>query len=94
MNKGLVIGNGVTGDGDGVDVDGLVNLNNSGTIRSLNSFAASGKETSEGVTVGGGTIVNSGTIQGSVAPGNTSAIGRGITIAGVDKDANGNAIPV
>ncbi len=94
VNKGLISGSGITGDGDGVDVDGLVNLNNSGTIRSLNSFAASGKETSEGVTVGGGTIVNSGTIQGSVASGNTSAVGRGITIAGVDKDAKGASIPV
>jgi autotransporter-associated beta strand protein len=42
-------------------------------------------EFSEGVTVGGGTIINSGTIQGSVTAGNTTAIGRGITIAGVDK---------
>jgi autotransporter-associated beta strand protein len=75
-------------------VDGVVNLTNTGTIKSLNAFTASGVEFSEGVTVGGGTIVNSGTIEGSVASGNSSAIGRGITIAGVDKDVNGNAIPV
>jgi hypothetical protein len=85
VNHGTITGNGVTGDGDGIDVDGVVNLTNSGTIRSLN--AASG-EVSEGVTVGGGTINNSGTIQGS------GAVGRGITIAGVDKDAKGNPIPV
>jgi hypothetical protein len=94
VNHGTITGNGVTGDGDGIDVDGLINLNNTGTIKSLNAFTASGVEFSEGVTVGGGTINNSGTIEGSVAAGNASAIGRGITIAGVDKDANGNPIPV
>jgi hypothetical protein len=103
-NAGTITGNGhsvtvsgniVSGsfDGDGVDVDGLVNLTNSGTIKSINSFTTSGTETSEGVTVGGGTITNSGTIEGDVAAGNTSAVGRGITVAGVDKDSNGNAIP-
>ncbi len=94
VNHGTITGNGVTGDGDGVDVDGVVNLTNTGTIKSLNSFTGSGTEVSEGITVGGGTITNSGTIEGSVVAGNTSAVGRGITIAGVDKDANGNPIPV
>ncbi len=91
VNHGLISGNGVTGDGDGVDVDGLVNLTNDGTIRSLNAL----NDTSEGVTVGGGTIVNSGTIEGSIdAPSGNTGTGRGITIAGVDKDANDNPIPV
>ena len=36
------------------------------------------------MSVGGGTIVNSGTIQGSVAAGNTTAVGRGITLTGND----------
>lgn len=94
VNHGVITGNGVTGDGDGVDVDGLVNLTNTGTIHSLNAFAASGTEFSEGVTVGGGIITNSGTIEGSVASGNTSGLGRGITLAGLDKDANGNPIAV
>lgn len=94
VNHGVITGNGVTGDGDGVDVDGLVKLTNTGTIRSLNAFSASGIEFSEGVTVGGGMITNSGTIEGSVASGNTSALGRGITVAGLDKDANDNPIPV
>ena len=90
VNHGTITGSGLTGDGDGVDVDGLVNLTNTGTIRSLNAF----NDTSEGVTVGGGTITNSGTIEGSISnqTGNTGT-GRGITIAGVDKDANGNPIP-
>jgi hypothetical protein len=94
VNHGSITGNGVTGDGDGVDVDGVVNLTNTGTIRSLNSFTTTGLEYSEGVTVGGGTITNSGTIRGSVASGNSAALGRGITIAGVDKDSSGNPIPV
>jgi hypothetical protein len=99
-NSGMITGNGHdigdgTGhDGDGVDVDGLVNLTNSGTIKSINSFGVGGIEASEGVTVGGGTIVNSGTIEGDVAAGNSTAVGRGVTLAGVDKDSGGNAIPI
>jgi hypothetical protein len=86
VNHGSIIGNGVTGDGDGVDVDGLVTLTNTGLIRSVNAFSAagSGLAYSEGITVGGGTITNSGTIEGLVAAGNTNAVGRGITIAGND----------
>lgn len=91
INNGTITGNGVTGDGDGVDVDGIVHLTNTGTIH---AFAASGTEFSEGVTVGGGTIMNSGTIEGSVAGGDASGLGRGIIIAGLDKDANGNPIAV
>jgi hypothetical protein len=90
VNHGTITGNGVTGDGDGVDVDGLVNLTNTGTIRSLNAL----NDTSEGVTVGGGSITNSGTIEGSISTAaNNTGTGRGITIAGVDKDANDNPIP-
>ena len=86
VNRGSIFGNGVTGDGDGVDVDGLVNLTNSGVIRSINAFStlAAGLAYSEGVTVGGGSITNSGTIEGLVAAGNTNAVGRGITLAGND----------
>src|SRR5262249_10575140 len=52
-------------------------------------------DTSEGVTVGGGTINNSGTIRGSIStPAGNTGVGRGITIAGVDKDVNGNPIAV
>ena len=91
VNHGTITGHGVSGDGDGVDVDGLVNLTNTGTIKSIDA----NNDTSEGVTVGGGTIVNSGTIEGDVASGNkTSATGVGITLAGIDKDANDNPIPV
>jgi autotransporter-associated beta strand protein len=93
-NSGTIIGNGVTTDqdGDGVDVDGLVNLNNTGTIVSEHAF----DDASEGVTVGGGTIVNSGTIAGFNSVTNAdgsinTGIGRGITLAGLDKDPTTDA---
>ncbi len=84
--NGRDIGNGVSHDGDGVDVDGLVTVTNTGIIRSVNSFniAADGVAHSEGITVGGGTITNSGTIEGLVSAGNTNAIGMGITFLGND----------
>ncbi len=85
-NGGLIVGNGVTGDGDGVDVDGLVNLVNTGVIRSLNAVDPAGAF-SEGMSVGGGTITNSGTIEGLVAAGNANAKGIGITLTGNDLTA-------
>jgi hypothetical protein len=84
VNHGTISGNGVTGDGDGIDVDGVVNITNTGTIRSINSFSTTTPGQSEGITVGGGIITNSGLIVGQVAAGNTNAVGRGITLAGVD----------
>lgn len=95
INHGTITGNGVTGDGDGVDVDGLVNLTNDGTIKSLHAY----NETSEGITVGGGTITNSGIIEGTNAATNAdgtlnTGVSHGITLAGVDKDSSGNAIPI
>lgn len=86
VNNGTIIGNGVTGDGDGVDIDGVANITNTGIIRSTNAVSApaDGKAFSEGISVGGGTIINSGTIEGLVAAGNTNAVGRGITLAGND----------
>ena len=87
-NHGTITGNGVTGDSDGVDVDGLVHLHNTGTIQSINAAAG---ETSEGVTVGGGRIVNSGTIVGK----NSAGPSRGITLAGLDKSPDtGKPIPI
>ncbi|TWI69497.1 putative secreted protein [Pseudoduganella lurida] len=85
-NRGTIVGNGITGDGDGVDVDGLVDIVNTGTIRSLNAFSlpADGRAFSEGISAGGGRIVNAGLIEGLVAPGNGNALGRGITLAGND----------
>ena len=89
--NGHDIGDGADHDGDGVDVDGLVHLTNTGTIRSINAFSqpADGPAFSEGMSVGGGTIINSGTIEGSVAAGNTNAVGRGITLTGNDRPGGG-----
>ncbi|MEI6334748.1 MAG: autotransporter-associated beta strand repeat-containing protein [Methylococcaceae bacterium] len=85
VNNGTITGNGVTGDGDGIDVDGVVNITNTGIIRSINAFSSTATPAqSEGITVGGGTITNSGTIEGLIASGNNNAVGRGITLAGVD----------
>jgi hypothetical protein len=100
-NHGTITGDGVTGDGDGIDVDGDVTVDNFGSIISKNAVPESGSpvgevEFSEGITVGGGSITNEvgATIEGEVASGNTSGVGRGITLAGVDKDANDNGIPI
>jgi autotransporter-associated beta strand protein len=86
VNHGTISGEGVTGDGDGLDVDGIANITNTGIIRSVNAYSAlsDGLAYSEGISVGGGTIVNSGTIEGLVKNGNTNAVGRGITLAGND----------
>jgi len=96
VNHGTITGNGVSSDGDGVDVDGLVNITNTGTIQSLHAY----NDASEGVTVGGGTIVNSGTIVGLNSATNAdgtanTGVGRGITLAGIDKDpTTGLPIPI
>lgn len=86
VNSGTIVGKGISGDGDGIDVDGLATITNTGTIRSLNAFSAAGSTPaqSEAISIGGGTIVNSGTIEGLVAPGNVNAVGRGISLLGND----------
>ncbi|MBR0565909.1 PEP-CTERM sorting domain-containing protein [Azoarcus sp. L1K30] len=85
INSGTINGRGVTGDGDGIDVDGLANITNTGTIRSLNAFSAGGAPAqSEAISIGGGTIINAGIIEGLVEPGNANAVGRGISLLGND----------
>nr|WP_315222790.1 FxDxF family PEP-CTERM protein [uncultured Duganella sp.] len=86
VNHGSIIGHGITGDGDGLDVDGLATITNTGIIRSVNAFSApaDGLAYSEGISFGGGAVTNSGTIEGLVSAGNTNAAGRGITLAGND----------
>nr|WP_315260523.1 FxDxF family PEP-CTERM protein [uncultured Duganella sp.] len=85
-NAGLISGNGISGDGDGIDVDGIAHITNSGVIRSINAFSAAGAGLaySEGISMGGGSVTNSGTIEGLVSTGNGNAVGRGITLAGND----------
>jgi len=91
VNYGTITGQGITGDGDGIDVDGLVDITNSGTIRSIDAYSplAAGLAYSEGISVGGGSIRNSGLIEGLVSAGNTNAVGRGITLAGDDLASGG-----
>jgi hypothetical protein len=91
--KGGVLAAATDGDGDGVDVDGTLTLNNSGNILGL---GARGTNNAEGVAAGGGSITNTSTGQiiGSSlladAPnGDTSRGGNGILI---DDSNGGNAI--
>lgn len=88
MNAGLITGNGATGDGDGIDADGIAHITNTGIIRSLNAYSApdKGLAYSEGISMGGGSVTNSGIIEGLVNAGNSNAVGRGITLAGNDLD--------
>jgi fibronectin-binding autotransporter adhesin len=54
-------------DGDGIDTVGLATITNSGTIRGVQSkgIGTSGRKNySEGLDIGGGSVVNSGTIEG------------------------------
>ncbi|WP_146002776.1 autotransporter outer membrane beta-barrel domain-containing protein [Telmatospirillum siberiense] len=74
---GLITGNASgTSDGDGIDVDYLVNITNAGTIRATGTWSGG---LSEAITVGGGTITNSGLI---------TSVQRAIT---VDDSNGGNA---
>ncbi|MFR4415992.1 MAG: hypothetical protein ACLT8E_00515 [Akkermansia sp.] len=56
---GVISGTGdaTTLDGDGVDVDYIVNLTNSGTIIAKDSFGSA-----DGLASGGGVVTNTGTI--------------------------------
>lgn len=60
VNRGSIVGRFDatrfdSGDGDGVDVDGILDLDNAGLIRGID---ASGGSNPEGVSIGGGTVVN------------------------------------
>jgi uncharacterized protein with beta-barrel porin domain len=55
-NTGTIIGTAKTADGDGIDVDRLLNLENYGTVKGL-GIAGAGN-LSEGLAIGGGTINN------------------------------------
>ena len=57
---GVITGTTVEGrDGDGIDVDGQVNITNYGTVQ---TFGHSDGETNEGLAIGGGIVTNYGTI--------------------------------
>ncbi len=48
-NKGTITGTAVSGDGDGIDIDGLATINNYGTIKAVGTFAG---ETNEALALG------------------------------------------
>lgn len=56
--KGGVMAGVTDADGDGIDVDGVLNLNNSGDVLGL---GAVGNNNAEGLAIGGGTIINTAT---------------------------------
>jgi autotransporter-associated beta strand protein len=92
--KGGVSAGATDGDGDGVDVDGVVALFNSGDILGLGARGASNN--AEGIATGGGSITNyaTGRIIGSTlladAPnGDSTRAGNGIL---VDDSNGGNAV--
>lgn len=91
--KGGVTAASTDADGDGVDVDGVLTLTNSGDILGL---GAKGASNAEGIAAGGGSITNTATgrIIGSSlfadAPnGDTATAGNGILI---DDSDGGNAV--
>jgi hypothetical protein len=88
--KGTWDGVSASGDGDGIDVDGVVNLTNNGFIRGLgaNGNGSDGFPNGpDGVAAGGGTIVNEtgAEITSSITKGNATS-GFGILIDNSSKD--------
>lgn len=97
--KGGVLAIATDGDGDGVDVDGVVTLSNSGDILGLGAKGAGSDSLPNGVqavSIGGGSITNTATgriIGSSLAAdapnGDSSRVGEGIL---VDDSSGGNGI--
>ena len=92
--KGGLLASTDEGDGDGIDVDGVLTLVNSGDVLGLG--AKGGTNNAEGIAAGGGSITNTATGQiiGSTdiidAPnGNATRSGNGILI---DDSNGGNAV--
>lgn len=75
---GVITGTALNGDGDGIDVDHLLNLTNSGKIQAVGIFAG---DLNEALAIGGGTVVNN-------AGGIITSVQRAIT---VDDSNLGNA---
>ena len=91
--KGGVSAGATDGDGDGIDIDGVLTLTNSGDVLGL---GARGANNAEGIAAGGGTITNNSTgriIGSSLAAdapnGDSSRGGNGIL---VDDSNGGNAV--
>lgn len=91
VNSGTIIGQWdntryTVGDGDGVDVDGTVNITNNGIIRGIN---ASGGNNAEGVSIGGGTVINNAGAE--ISGQNNTASGSAGNGLLVDNSDGGNA---
>lgn len=92
--KGGALATTLEADGDGIDIDGVLTLTNSGNILGLG--AKGGTNNAEGIAAGGGTIINTATgrIIGSTAladapNGDPTRAGNGILI---DDSNGGNAV--
>lgn len=87
--RGGLLSTTLQGDGDGIDVDGVLTLNNSGDVLGLGAKGASNN--AEGIAAGGGTITNTSTgriIGTSLVPnGDSTRAGNGILI----DDSNGGS---
>lgn len=57
-SAGVITGTALTGDGDAIDVDHLLNLTNSGTIKAVGIVNPSVGSLNEALAIGGGAIVN------------------------------------
>lgn len=97
INNGTITGNFDsskynTGDGDGVDVDGLVTLTNNGIIRGTGASgngSDGGGNNPEGVSIGGGMIVNNAGAE--ITGRETTGSGRKGHGVLVDNSSGGNA---
>lgn len=94
--RGGVLAAASEADGDGIDVDGVLTLSNSGDVLGLGAKGAGNN--AEGIAAGGGTITNTATgriIGSSLAAdaplGDTTKFGNGILI---DNSDGGNAVAV
>ncbi len=88
ITGGLMM-NTTIGDGDGIDVDGILTLNNSGQV--IGVGAKGGTNNAEGIAAGGGNITNTATGQivgkSSDPNGDATRAGNGILI----DDSNGGS---
>lgn len=92
--KGGVLAGATSGDGDGIDVDGVLTLTNQGDILGLGARGTGNN--AEGIAAGGGTIINTATgrIVGSslVADAANSETGHGGNGILIDNSSGGSAV--
>lgn len=95
-NHGQISGAATTQPGAGLQVEGSLFLQNDGNITFQPAFSSRGATIAanlgSGVVIGGGEIVNSGSIQGMSSSGLLNFRARGVTISGASQDTSGNPI--